>query len=216
MNVAKKDLPRRPAALSRVSRPVRESSRSFAVSDTLPPSVPFATRLWFAWACFFRVLFDSLFAGRVWAARDARLPPPPPQPVSGATAPAAPPPADGALQLLALFQREGRLVDFLEQDVASFSDADVGAAARVVHEGCRKALRAHAKIAPIRAEEEGARVTLAAGFAPAEVKLSGNVAGSGPYTGVLRHRGWRANDLTLPTPVAGHDAHVLAPAEVEL
>src|ERR1700678_2091747 len=85
----------------------------FAVSDTLPPSVPFATRLLFAWACFFRVLFASLFAGRVWAVRDARLPPAPPQPVSGPTAPASPPPADGALQLLALFQREGRLVDFL-------------------------------------------------------------------------------------------------------
>jgi hypothetical protein len=115
-----------------------------------------------------------------------------------------------------LFQREGRLVDFLEQDVATFTDADVGAAARVVHEGCRRALRAHAKVAPIRSEEEGTRVTLAAGFPPAEVKLRGNVAGAGPYTGVLRHRGWRALDLTLATPVVGHDARVLAPAEVEL
>jgi hypothetical protein len=106
-------------------------------------------------------------------------------------------------------------VDFLEQDVATFSDADVGAAARVVHEGCRKALRSHAKLSPVRSEEEGVRLTIA-GFDPSEVKLSGNVAGSGPYTGVLRHRGWRATDFTLPIPVKGHDAHILAPAEVEL
>ena len=211
------------AQRAHLSRRARESSRSRAVSDKLL-SVPFATRLWFAWACFFRVLFDGLFAGRVWAVREDWLPP---APSPGAEHPSAPSPSrepasaaaapvDSALQLLALFQREGRLVDFLEQDVATFSDADVGAAARVVHDGCRKALRAHATIAPIRAEEEGARVTLPSGFPPAEVKLSGNVAGAGPFTGIVRHRGWRATRLTLATPVAGHDAGVLAPAEVEL
>ena len=98
-------------------------------------------------------------------ARGARRPCPPPEPARARAALRA---ADAApaLQLLALFQREGRLVDFLQQDIASFPDADVGAAARVVHEGCRKALRAHAEIAPVRAEEEGARVTLEAGFDP--------------------------------------------------
>jgi hypothetical protein len=130
-------------------------------------------------------------------------------------APAAPR-TDAALQLLALLQREGRLVDFLEQDVTSFPDADVGAAARVVHEGCRKALRAHAKLGPIREEEEGTRVTLAAGFSSADVKLSGNVAGSGPYSGVLRHRGWRALEFSLATPTNDHDPYVLAQAEVEI
>jgi hypothetical protein len=181
------------------------------VSDT---SLSLATRFWFAWSCFFRVLFDGAFAGRVWSARSApeALPPVKPAPAPAYT----PPPADAALQLLALFQREGRFVDFLEQDIATFPDADVGAAARVVHEGCRKALRAHATIAPVRSEEEGARVTLAAGFSPAEVKLSGNVAGSGPYSGILRHRGWRALDVRLAAPVEGYDARVLAPAEVEL
>ncbi len=183
----------------------------------------FGTRLWFAWLCFFRVLFDGAFAGDVWTVRErslGRLPPAPEPKAAKPEKPAPvmppPPPTEPALQLLALLQREGRLVDFLEQDVTTFSDADVGAAARVVHEGCRKALRAHAKIQPVRAEEEGTRVTLPPGFDANEVKLSGNVAGSGPYTGVLRHRGWRAADFTLPTPVKGHDAYVLAPAEVEL
>jgi hypothetical protein len=97
-----------------------------------------------------------------------------------------------------------------------FSDAEIGAAVRVVHEGCRKAIRGHAKLAAVMKEEEGATVTVPVGFNPAEVKLSGNVQGSAPYKGTLRHRGWRASGLSLPTPVKGHDATVIAPAEVEL
>jgi hypothetical protein len=183
------------------------------VSET---SLPALTRVWFAWVCFFRVLFSGSFAAAVWRVEHAppQLPEAPPP---RAAAPEAPvPPADPALQLLSIFQREGRLVDFLEQDIASFSDSDVGAAARVVHDGCQRALRAHAKVAAVRTEEEGTKVTIQAGFEPALVKLSGNVQGSAPYTGVLRHRGWRATDLTLPRPVAGYDPTVLAPAEVEL
>lgn len=190
-----------------------------------PAELPFATRLWFAWLCFFRVLFDGAFAARAWSAREpAALPPAPEKPQLTPEAPKEPPkpavpeapPTTAALQLLALFQREGRFVDFLEQDIAGFNDADIGAVARVVHEGCRKALRGHAELAPVRTEEEGVKVTLEAGFNPAEVKLSGNVQGSAPYHGVLRHRGWRASKVTLPVPVKGHDASVIAPAEVEL
>lgn len=192
------------------------------------PTLSVAARFWFAWSCLVRLLLDGAFAARVWQAREPsalpaaqppepQLPPPPPKVEARPVPKEAPPPSlDPALSLLALLQREGRFVDFLEQDIASFSDAEIGAAARVVHEGCRKALRGHAKIAPVRTEEEGATVTLAAGFSPAEVKLSGNVQGSAPYKGVLRHRGWRALDLVLPTPVKGHDPHVIAPAEVEL
>ncbi len=182
--------------------------------------LPLATRLWFAWLCFFRVIFDGAFAARAWEAREPRaLPPAPPEPPR--LEPERTPAADGApttaaFQLLALFQREGRLVDFLEQEIAGFSDGEIGAVARVVHEGCRKALREHATLSPVRDEEEGTRVTLQAGFNPAEVKLSGNLKGTAPYKGVLRHRGWRASGLTLPVPVKGHDAGVLAPAEVEL
>jgi hypothetical protein len=179
--------------------------------------LPFGTRLWFAWACFFRVLFDGRFAADCFAARTGppALPAPPP---SAPTPPPQAPTHEAALQLLALFQREGRLVDFLEQDVTAFPDAEVGAAARVVHQGCRKALHAHARLVPVREEEEGTRVTLPQGFSPSEVKLSGNVAGSGPYTGTLRHRGWRVVDLSLAQAVAAakSDLHVVAPAEVEL
>jgi hypothetical protein len=185
-------------------------------------TLPFVTRFWFAWLCFFKVLFDGRFAARVWGAREGRalpaaketpsLPAPPPR------APAVVKAADetAALQLLSLLQREGRLVDFLQQDIASFPDADVGAAARVVHEGCRKALRAHAQIAPVRTEAEGSRVNLVGELDPDQVKLVGDVKGEPPYAGVLRHRGWKATKLELPNVVGEHDARILAPAEVEL
>lgn len=185
--------------------------------------LPFTTRLWFAWACFVRVLFDGAFARRVF---DARLPAPPPEPARLPEKPKPEKPVEverkrapdltPALQLLGLLQREGRLVDFLEQDITTFQDAEIGAAVRVVHEGCRKALRDHVKLVPVRAENEGEKITLEAGFSPAEVKLTGDVKGKPPYRGTLQHRGWKAEGLHLPTLAEGHDASILAPAEVEL
>jgi Domain of unknown function (DUF2760) len=184
---------------------------------TEPAELSFFTRLWLAWLCFFRVLFDGRFAARVEAARsDRALPAPAPAPAPSPAAEHAVDSASAALQLLSLLQREGRLVDFLQQDIASFPDADVGVAARVVHEGCRRALREHASIEPVRAETEGARVKLDAGFDADAVKLVGDVKGEPPWSGTLRHRGWRATRLELPRLVGEHDAHVLAPAEVEL
>lgn len=129
---------------------------------------------------------------------------------------AAPLDTTAALQLLALLQREGRLVDFLEQEIAAFSDAEIGAATRVVHEGCRRALHEHAKLEPVRTEDEDTTVTIPAAFKPAEIKLTGNVQGKPPYKGTLRHRGWRAREVRLPVPAPGHDASIIAPAEVEL
>jgi len=180
---------------------------------TEPAELPIFARIWLAWLCFFRVLFDERFAARVEAARSGRaLPAAPPAPAAERRVDSA----SAALQLLSLLQREGRLVDFLQQDIASFPDADVGVAARVVHEGCRRALRDHASIEPVRAETEGARVKLDAGFDADAVKLVGDVRGEPPWSGTLRHRGWRATRIDLPRLVGEHDARVLAPAEVEL
>lgn len=183
-------------------------------------SLPFFQRLVLAFVCFFRVLFDGELAARVKGALEGVPALPPKAEPDEPEPPPAPEPArsdpSSALQLLGLFQREGRLVDFLQQDVAAFPDADIGAAARVVHEGCRKALRSHASVETIRSEEEGARVTLESDFDKAAVKLTGNVQGSGPFAGVLRHRGWRVAKLELPKVLPGHDATVVAPAEVEL
>jgi hypothetical protein len=113
-------------------------------------------------------------------------------------------------------QRDGRLVDFIEEDVAGFSDTQVGAAARVVHEGCRKVLREHFTIEAVRSEPEGSRITLAQGFDASAVRLTGNVVGEPPFSGTLTHRGWRVVKVQLPKLAPGHDASILAPAEVEL
>jgi hypothetical protein len=121
-----------------------------------------------------------------------------------------------ALQLLGLLQREARFVDFLQEDVAGYSDADIGAAARVVHEGCRKVLRAHFTVEPVRPEAEGARVTLPAGFDAAATRLTGNVVGQAPFTGTLGHRGWQVNEVRLPQLTDAQAARVIAQAEVEL
>lgn len=123
---------------------------------------------------------------------------------------------EAALQLLGLLQREARFIDFVQEDVAAYSDADIGAAARVVHEGCRKVLGEHFSIEPVRSESEGSRITLAEGFDAAAVRLTGKVVGKPPFTGSLGHRGWRVTDTRLPKLAEGHDASVIAQAEVEL
>jgi len=172
--------------------------------------MPILTRLWFSYSCFFAVLVDGVFAARVRDLREEKLPslPAKPQPeVADVTR---------ALQLLGLLQREGRFVDFLQQDVEGFSDPEVAAAARVVHDGCRRALRSHGSIEPVRSEDEGTRVEVEVDYDSNAIKLTGNVAGSAPFRGTLRHRGWRAVGFDLPRPVGDHDATVLAPAEVEL
>ena len=142
----------------------------------------FFARVWLAVVCWFRIVFNAEFAARV-----QRL-----------QRPAEP------LQLLAILQREGRLIDFCEEELAGFSDAQIGAAARTVHDGCRKALRSMITLEPVRTEAEGASVELPAGFDPRSVRLTGNVVGKPPFKGVLKHHGWRTAEV------------VIAPAEVEL
>ena len=123
---------------------------------------------------------------------------------------------DSALQLLALLQQEGRFMDFLEENVTAYSDAEIGGAARVVHEGCHRVIRDHFQIEPVRSETEGARLTFLSGFDAAAVRLTGNVVGKPPFAGTLMHRGWRVTEIKLPKLAKGHDVRVLAPAEVEL
>jgi hypothetical protein len=182
----------------------------------------FFVRLALAFQVFFRVLFNAVFASRVQrlgpgTREDAQ--PAEVKPQAGPSVPAAALrelPSQSALQLLGLLQREGRLVDFLQEDIAGYSDAQIGAVARVVHGQCRKALLTHVTLERIRSEVEGQRVTLAPGFSASEVRLVGQVAGEPPFTGALTHAGWRAAKIELPKLSEGHDVNVIAPAEVEL
>lgn len=120
------------------------------------------------------------------------------------------------LFLLGALQREGRLVDFLQQDVAAFSDEQVGAAARVVHGGSRKVLQQYFKLEPVATQAEGSEVTMPKGFDSLRWRPTGNVAGDPPFRGVLRHHGWVASQVRMPVVSEKLDYRVIAPAEVEL
>ncbi len=126
------------------------------------------------------------------------------------------PTPDAALQLLGLLQKEARFIDFIKEDIATYNDADIGVAARVVHEGCNKVLDEHFVLEPIRTEQEGNMVTLAQGFDAATVRLTGNIIGSAPFSGTLIHKGWEVKNIILPKLTEGYNPAIIAPAEVEL
>jgi hypothetical protein len=153
-----------------------------------------------------RALRDPEFAAKV----KPLLTPPPPQPE-------APPKPDARpLRFLALLQREGRLLDFLLEDIQAYPDDQVGAAARDIHRQCQAALKEHLTLEPVLPQGEGAGVEVPAGFDPSAVRLTGNVTGQPPFRGTLQHHGWRAKAIKLAPPPEGQDEMVLMPAEVEL
>jgi hypothetical protein len=144
------------------------------------------------------------------AAAEAAKPAPVPQATNQADA--------EVVSFLATLQEQGRLVDFLMDDITSYNDAQVGAAARVVHEGCKAALREHFAIRPVRDENEGSSVSVPAGYAADEYRLVGKISGQAPFSGTLVHRGWKTERVKLPRVVRadGDRLPTIAPAEVEL
>jgi len=178
---------------------------------------PFFARLTFAIRTFIAILFRDQIPSDVAAAL---------MPVSPSVAPAGAPGAapriavrrdeeSTAAQMLALLQRDGRLIDFLMENITAYRDEQIGAAVRSVHAGCRQALDRYVSLAPALDAQEGAHVTVDSGADAARVKLIGNVSGQPPFRGVLHHRGWIVNRMELP-PLAATGRQVIAPAEVEL
>ena len=159
------------------------------------------SRIGLAFKAFWKILTDAGTADRV------------------APALASTPPAEGPdLRVLAVLQRDGRLVDFLQEEVADYDDAQIGAAVRKIHADCRKVLRQYLAIEPVLPGAEDSEVTVPSGFDPSEIRLSGNVQGNPPFRGMLKHHGWRANPSGLPPLPAnpGGPTPLLAPAEVEI
>ena len=189
-------------------------------------NISFLGRISLAVGTFFAILGNGELAANVRRLRTGEFPAAAPAPVAAPvpTPAAAPAPAPAlkeaspvaALQLLGLLQRDARFIDFVEEDIAGYTDTEIGGAARLVHDGCRAVLREHFTIRPVRDEAEGSRVTLADGFDATAVRLTGNVVGSAPFHGSLSHRGWKADEVRLPRLAERHDATVIAPAEVEL
>lgn len=164
---------------------------------------------------FFAILFkgdlpDEL-AAQLGLSRRAAAP----KPAAAAASPVAATPSDGALQILAILQRDSRLIDFLMEDIAAYSDDQVGAAVRSLHDQCRDSLGRYVQLAPIIDGVEGTFTRLAS-IDPASVKLLGNVPPQPPPGGVLRHKGWRCVKVDLPALQGKQDGKVIAPAEVEI
>jgi hypothetical protein len=166
----------------------------------------------------FRAFFNLLFSGELspeilialnLSRRSAAAPP----------KTAAPAPAfrtsDGALQILAILQRDSRLIDFLMEDVSGYSDDQIGAAVRELHDQSRDAIARYVTLAPVIDGVEGTYAK-----APAQdpnlVKFVGNVPATPPAGGTLRHKGWRATKVELPNLPAKQDASIISPAEIEI
>ncbi len=186
--------------------------------------IGFWERTVFAFRCFVSILFRSVIPDDI--ARKLIAPAAAAQPAPVSAAPAASrvreverPPADAlerAVQMLALLQRDGRLIDFLSEDISAYPDVQLGAAVRTIHETCRQALLQYVQLEPVLNSEEDQPVTVEAGFDPAAIKLIGNVTGEPPVRGLLRHKGWRVKEINLPPLAHGAGRMVIAPAEVEL
>ena len=178
---------------------------------------------WLAFVSFWKLLFG----GTLPAAAVKFLPEPPkkelPQPVvekpvaiEKLKVSAAQQHRDGALAFLALLQREAQLVDFVRESIDGVDDAQLGAATRAVHRNAAKVIAQHVTLEPVMPGDEDSKVSVPKGFDPAEIRLIGEAKGEPPYRGTLRHRGWRATDIKLPTLADGVDRAVIAPAEVEV
>jgi Domain of unknown function (DUF2760) len=162
-------------------------------------------RLSLAFRCFWLVLTNQARAEQIAAAL---------KPPESVVSPADPLPV-GAIQLLSLLQREGRLIDFLNEDITAYGDAQIGAAVRDIHRGCRQVLDEYVQVKPIVEQEEESRLEVPVGFDPAEIRLTGNVHGEPPFHGTLKHHGWMVGKIKLPEGTASNQ-RVVAPAEVEV
>ncbi|MBV9772278.1 MAG: DUF2760 domain-containing protein [Bryobacterales bacterium] len=167
----------------------------------------------------FRSFFAILFSGKLPAdiaqefgfsqkkAAPAAKPAPPP--------PAAKP-SDGALQMLGILQRDARLIDFMMEDISAYSDDQVGAAVRNLHEQCRESLNRYLRFTPVIDGVEGSFTKLDSND-PSSVKLLGNVPANGKAAGgLLRHKGWKAEKIDLPPLAPNSNTSVVAPAEIEI
>ncbi|MGA2405072.1 MAG: DUF2760 domain-containing protein [Syntrophobacteraceae bacterium] len=175
-------------------------------------------RIILAFRIFFLTLFKRAIAEKVGQLLSGAQPTPSPAPPQPKQPPAAKPPARSeAITLLAALQREARFVDFIQESLAGYSDAQIGAVARDVHRDSAAVIDRLFALKPAAPQEEGAQVDVSAGFDAGRFRLTGNVAGEPPFRGRLVHPGWEAAKCELPTWTGSKDsARVIAPAEVEI
>jgi hypothetical protein len=189
-----------------------------------------------AFRSFFRAISDGEFSNRVKAMLDGQAAPverkaiptvettrsvptvevtPPREVVREVIKEVNKPTPGDALRLLAVLQRDGRLLDFLGEDITDYEDAQIGAAVRDIHRDCKNAIEKYVDLAPVLDDPEGASTTVPAGFDPGKIRLTGNVKGQPPFRGTVAHKGWKAKEVRVPPADPGAEM-IIAPAEVEL
>ena len=120
------------------------------------------------------------------------------------------------VHLFSVLQREGRLMDFFQEDLAKYEDAQIGAAVRSVHENCSKTVKRYLSPEPVMRQGEGETVEIEAGFDRQAIKLVGNVGSQPPFSGIVRHRGWQLRTISLPELSEAQNPNLIAPAEIEI
>lgn len=179
-------------------------------------------RVGIAFKAFWVALFSGDRAeqlGRVLAGERVGLPKPEIEPKKEPErAKPVPKPAQSeAVALLATLQREARLVDFLQEDLTAYSDAQIGAAVREVHRASRAVVERLFELRPIVEQPEGSPVDVPPGFDPGRYRLTGQVAGEPPYRGQLAHHGWEATRCEMPAWTgSAAAARIVAPVEVAI
>ncbi|XZE36863.1 DUF2760 domain-containing protein [Pirellulaceae bacterium SH501] len=121
-------------------------------------------------------------------------------------------PRSEALTLLSTLQREARLIDLIQESLDSYSDAQIGAAARDVLRDSKKCLQRAFGIKPLLDQSEGDSVSIPESPSPIRWRLLGSPKSSGRVV----HPGWTATHCELPTWSGNpEDQWVLSAAEVE-
>ncbi len=120
------------------------------------------------------------------------------------------------LHLMSVLQREGRLLDFFSENLDDYEDDQIGAAVRSIHDNCGKTMKKYLTYKPVVNAEEEDEYAVQPGFDPGAIKLTGNVTGEPPFKGVVRHRGWMASKMELPTLSEGRNPDIISPAEIEI
>ncbi len=178
-------------------------------------------RFFFAIKTFFRIIGNQKLAESI---KHLSLDAPTPEaavripPTSGREVPKpVPKKRSDALTLLEALQRDARLLDFIYEDIAGYSDAQVGAAVREIHRGTHAILNRIFDIAPVETALEGSPFEVKEQTDSARLRLLGNVTNSRPVIGELVHAGWQARQCELPTWTGtAHNELIIAPAEVEI
>ncbi|EMS80527.1 DUF2760 domain-containing protein [Desulfotignum phosphitoxidans] len=120
------------------------------------------------------------------------------------------------LHTLSVLQREGRLLDFFDEDLKQYSDEQIGAAVRSIQADCKQAVKKYIDPRPVVNANEGETFTVAPGFDMNAITLVGNVTGEPPFEGIVRHPGWKAGKKEIPRLADIRDASVITPAEIEI